>query len=56
MGVGVPVGLEVSKSSLQVIEKIDFLTALRTVDVQQVTVGQVLDLLRSLSRTGITKK
>lgn len=34
----VPVGFKVSKPSLQVIEKIHFLAALRTVDVEQLTV------------------
>lgn len=51
----VPVGLEVAQSSLQVIEQVDFLTALRTVDIQQLTVVQLLHLLRSLSSTARTK-
>lgn len=55
VSVFVPVGLEVAQSSLQVIEQVDFLTALRTVDIQQLTVVQLLHLLRSLSRTARTK-
>lgn len=49
-----PVGLKVSKSSLQIIEQIHFLAALRTVDVQQFTVVQLSHLLRSLPCTAIT--
>lgn len=47
----IPVGLEVSKASLQIIEEIHFLAALRTVDVQQLTVVQLAHLLRSLPST-----
>lgn len=44
-----PVCFEVSQASLEVIEEIDFLAALRAVDVQQVTVVQLLHLLRSVA-------
>lgn len=50
-----PVGLKVSQPSLQIIEKIDFLAALRTVDVQKLTIVQLPHLLWSLSSTRRTK-
>lgn len=50
----IPVGPEVSKSSLQVVEQIHFLAALRAVDVQQLTAIQLAHLLRSLPSTAIT--
>ena len=49
-----PVGLEVSEPSLQVVEQVDFLAALRTVDVQQLAVVQLPHLLRGLPGTAST--
>lgn len=46
-----PIGLKVSESSFQVIEQIHLFAALWTVNVQQLTVVQLLHLLGSLSPT-----
>lgn len=50
----VPVGLEISKSGFQIIEQVHFLAALRTVDVQQLTVIQLAHFLRSVPSTEMT--
>ena len=51
-----PVGLQVSQASLQVVEQIHFLAALRAVDVQQLAVIQLPHLLRSLPRTATQRE
>jgi len=50
-----PVSFEVFESGLQVIEQVDFLAALRAVNIQKLTVVQVSDLLRGLASTGNNK-
>lgn len=47
-----PVGLEVPQPSFKIIEEIDFLAALRAVDVQELTGVQLSHLLRCVSSTG----
>lgn len=51
----VPVGLEISKTGFQVVEQIDFLAALRTIDVQQLAVVKMAHLLRRVPGTVTTE-
>ena len=47
-----PVGLQVFQSGFQIIEQVDFLAALRAVNIQQFTVVRVPHLPRRLPRAG----
>lgn len=49
-----PVSFEVFESSLEVVEQVHFLTALRAVNIQQLTVVKVSDFLRCMSSTADT--